>query len=112
MDRPAALREREGDVGVRVALAADCSLDLTFITTRWASASCSTISTVPSKFSDIAPILMWISALTESGPVFSSTLPPSTQGTTRSRSVIAAKLSSIGFVVAKGCSSSTATAGP
>ena len=37
--------------------------------------------------------------MTESGPVRSITLPPSTAGTTRSRSVIAAKLSSRGFSV-------------
>ena len=66
------------------------SRDLTLMTTRWASASCSTISTVPVKVIDIAPILILISALTASGPVLSSTLPPSTQGTTRSRSRIVA----------------------
>ena len=55
------------------------SLDLTLITTRWAAASCSTISTVPVNVIDIAPILTLISALTEPGPVVSSTLPPSTQ---------------------------------
>lgn len=75
---------------------------LTRSTARWAAASCSTTSTVPFIFIDIAPLFMRISALTASGPVFSMTLPPSTAGTTRSRSVIAAKLSSIGFVVEKG----------
>ena len=58
-------------------------------------------STVPISFIDIAPIFRMIWALTDSGPVVSSTLPPSTAGTTRSRSVIAAKLSSIDFVVEK-----------
>ena len=71
----------------------------------WAAASFSTISTVPVNFIDIAPILTTISALTESGPVVSSTQPPSTHGTTRSRSVTAAKLSSIGLAVVNGCSS-------
>src|SRR5512132_1912784 len=65
-------------------------------------------STLPVNVIDIAPIFMTISALTESGPVVSSTRPPSTHGTTRSRSVIAAKLSSIGFVVEKEWSSSVA----
>ncbi len=50
---------------------------------------------------DIAPIFKTISALTESGPVVSITRPPSTAGTTRSRSTIAAKLSSIAFAVEK-----------
>ena len=54
---------------------------------------------MPTIFIDIAPHRMRISALTESGPVVSSTLPPSTAGTTRSRSVIDAKQSSIDFVV-------------
>ena len=45
------------------------SFDLTLIATRWASASCSTISTVPVNVIDIAPIFTLISALTESGPV-------------------------------------------
>ena len=66
------------------------SLDLTLITTRWAAGSCSTISRVPVNFIDIAPILTLISALTESGPVRSMTLPPSTHGTVRSRSRIVA----------------------
>ena len=57
---------------------------------------------MPVNFIDIAPILTLISALTESGPVVSSTLPPSTHGTTRSRSRIVAKLSSIGFVGGEG----------
>ena len=59
------------------------------------------MSTVPVNVIDIAPILTRISALTEFGPVVSTTLPPSTHGTTRSRSVIAAKLSSMGFAVEK-----------
>ena len=66
------------------------SRDLTPITMRWAAASCSTMSTVPVNVMDIAPILTLISALTDSGPVFSSTEPPSTQGIVRSRSRIAA----------------------
>ena len=85
------------------------SFDLTLITTRWAAASCSTTSTVPVNVIDIAPILTLISARTAPGPVVSSTLPPSTHGTTRSRSRIVAKLSSIGFEIEKGCSSTTAT---
>ena len=40
--------------------------------------------------------------MTESAPVGSITLPPSTAGTTRSRSVIASKLSSSGFVGREG----------
>ncbi len=66
------------------------SFDLTRITTRWAAASCSTISTVPVNVIDIAPILTLISALTVVGSIASSTLPPSTHGTTRSRSRIVA----------------------
>ena len=69
------------------------------------------ISTLPVNVIDIAPILILISARTESGPVDSSTLPPSTHGTTRSRSRIVAKLSSIGFVVVNEWSSSTAMVG-
>ena len=67
-------------------------------------------STVPVNVIDIAPILTRISAFTESGPVVSTTLPPWTAGTTRSRSVMAAKLSSIGFDVVNEWSSSTAMA--
>ena len=78
------------------------SRDLTRIDDRCAAASCSTISTVPVNVIDIAPILTSICAFTESGPVVSSTLPPSTHGTTRSRSVIAAKLSSIGLARREG----------
>ena len=81
------------------------SRDLTAITARWASASFSVISTVPVKVSDIAPILTTISALTASSLVRSSTRPPSTHGTTCSRSVIVAKLSSIGLDIVNGCSS-------
>ena len=59
---------------------------------------------------DIAPILTLISALTSSGPVRSSTLPPSTHGTSRSRSRIASQVSSIGLPVVKEWSSSTMSA--
>src|SRR3954467_14085811 len=82
---------------VAVALAWPCppaSRDLTLITARCASASFSTISTVPVKVIDIAPIRTTISARTASSPVRSTTRPPSTHGTTRSRSVTAAKFSS------------------
>ncbi len=59
-------------------------------TARCAASSFSTTSTVPTIFIDMAPILSRISALAESGPVRSVTLPPSTAGTTRSRSRIEA----------------------
>ena len=81
---------------------------LDVITARWPSGSFSVISTVPVNFIDIAPIFTTISALTVSSLVRSSTRPPSTHGTTCSRSVIVAKLSSIGFDIANGCSSCTA----
>src|SRR3954467_5720835 len=86
------------------------SLDFTAITARWASASCSTTSTVPVNVSPIAPIFTTISAVTVFGPVRSSTRPPSTHGTTRSRSRIVSKLSSIWRDVVKRWSSSTAMA--
>ena len=104
VDGAAAVREREHDVRVRVSLAARLSRP-DGNPTRWAVASCSTTSTVPVNLSPIAPILMSICALTDSGPVLSRTLAPSTHGTTRSRSTIAAKLSSSGLAVEKGCSS-------
>ena len=63
---------------------------------------------MPISFIDIAPIRIRICAFTLPGSTTSVTLPPSTAGTTRSRSVIAAKLSSIGFAVVKGWSSSIA----
>ena len=56
VDVAAAVGELEGDVGVRVALAAGL-LDLTRITARCAASSFSAISTVPVNFIDIAPIL-------------------------------------------------------
>ena len=99
---------------VTVALACPCppaSRDLIVSTARWSASSFSVTSTVPVNFIDIAPIFTRISAFTASGPVVSSTLPPWTAGTTRSRSVMAAKLSSIGFVVVNEWSSSTAMGG-
>ena len=63
---------------------------------------------MPLNVIDIAPIFTRISALTDSGPVVSITRPPSTHGTTRSRSVTAAKLSSIDLVVENEWSSSVA----
>src|SRR3954467_13691539 len=86
------------------------SLDLTAITARWASGSCFTTSTVPVNVRPIAPIFTTISAVTVFGPVRSSTRPPSTHGTTRSRSRIVSKLSSIWRDVVKRWSSSTAMA--
>src|SRR5262245_34853875 len=84
------------------------SLDLTLRTARCAAASFSTVSTVPVKVIDIAPILTRIWALIASSPVRSVTVAPSTHGTTRSRSVMMAKLSSMGLAVEKVWSSSTA----
>ena len=66
------------------------SRDLTLMTAVCAAASCSTISTVPVNFIDIAPIFTLISALADSGLVRSITLPPSTHGITWSRSRITA----------------------
>src|SRR6185437_4543563 len=60
------------------------SFDFTASTAVCAASSFSVTSTV--KTIDIAPIFTLISALTDSSPVFSSTLPPSTQGTSCSRS--------------------------
>jgi hypothetical protein len=57
---------------------------------------------VPVNVIDIAPILTLISAWTAPGPVVASTLPPWTHGTTRSRSRMVAKLSSIGLEVENG----------
>ena len=62
---------------------------------------------MPVKVIDMAPIFTLISALTDSGPVRSSTLPPSTHGISRSRSRIASQVSSIGLPVLKEWSSST-----
>src|SRR3954452_22522023 len=59
----------------------------------------------------MAPIFTTISAFTAFGPVRSTTRPPSTHGTTRSRSRIVSKLSSIWRDVVKRWSSSTAMAG-
>ena len=80
-----------------VALACPCppaSRDFTLSTAVWAAASCSMISSVPENVIDMAPILTLICALTDSGPVRSSTLAPSTQGITRSRSRTVAYMSS------------------
>ena len=70
--------------------------------------SFSPTSTVPVNFIDIAPILTLISALTCSGSLSSRTLPPSTQGTTRGRSVIVATPSAVDLSHENGWSSSTA----
>src|SRR3954454_2708041 len=66
VDRAPAVLELERDVRVRVSLPAPppASLALTAITARWASGSCSTISTVPVNVSPIAPIFTTISAFT------------------------------------------------
>src|SRR4051794_2642390 len=88
------------------------SRDLTVITARWTPASFSVISTVPMNFSDIAPMRTTISAFTESSPSFSSTLPPSTHGTTCSRSVSLAKFSSVEPDIVNEWSRSTAIGSP
>src|SRR4051794_22215659 len=59
----------------------------------------------------MAPIFTTISAFTAFGPVRSTTRPPSTHGTTRPRSRIVSKLSSIWRDVVKRWSSSTAMTG-
>ena len=88
VDRAAAVGEREGDVGVRESLPAGL-LRLDAASPRCVPpASCSTISTVPVNVIDIAPIFTLISALTVLGSTISRMLPPSTHGTTRSRSRI------------------------
>src|SRR4051812_5594836 len=56
---------------------------------------------------DIAPIFTLISAFTTSSLTFSTTLPPSTHGITRDRSVIAAKFSSAEWGIVNEWSSST-----
>ena len=65
---------------------APASRDFTVSVAVCAAGSCSVISSVPVNVIDMAPILTLIWPLHDSGPVISSTLPPSTHGTTRSRS--------------------------
>src|SRR3954471_814423 len=95
---------------VTSALACPCplfSLDLMRRTARCSASSRSTTSTVPLNVSDIAPMRTLISAFAASGLVRSTTLPPSTHGTMRSRSRIASQLYASSLPVEKEWSSST-----
>src|SRR3954469_2944905 len=68
------------------------SRDLTFSSAWRAASSCATTSTVPANVIDIAPIFPLISAFAAVGLVRSTTRPPWTHGTSRSRSRIASQL--------------------
>src|SRR3954452_10484368 len=73
----------------------------------WASSSVSATSTVPANVIDIAPIFTLISAFADVGLVRSTTRPPWTHGTIRSRSRIASQFWSTGLPFSKEWSSCT-----